>query len=166
MVKKVAGLSYCGNQLGHLMGLRCHVSPQDSRNCPALSRRPETCMSNPYPHHFNRYGKAFTDRLFGVRRRAATRQHAFETLCSTLGIEYRLIPPRGLQTNGMVERFNGPIEDVLQRQPVGSGDKLGTTLHRYVWLYNHPLAQSTLGSRTPLQAMKQRHKRKPKLFTT
>ncbi|HBR60967.1 MAG TPA: hypothetical protein DEA94_00505 [Rhodobacteraceae bacterium] len=49
----------------------------------------------------------------------------------------------------------------MQRQPVGSGDKLGTTLHRYVWLYNHPLAQSTLGSRTPLQAMKQRHKRKP-----
>jgi len=34
--------------------------------------------------------KAFTDRLFGVRRRAVTRQRAFETLCSTLGIEFRL----------------------------------------------------------------------------
>jgi len=90
MVKKVVGLSYCGNQLGHLMGLRCHVSPQDSRNCPALSRRPETCMSNPYPHHFNRYGKAFTDHLFGVPGRPATRQRAFETLCSTLGIDPRL----------------------------------------------------------------------------
>ena len=31
-------------------------------------------------------GKAFTDRLFGVRRRAATRQNAFDTLCLILGI--------------------------------------------------------------------------------
>ena len=38
--------------------------------------------------------KAFTDRLFGVRGRAATRQPAFETLCSTLGIEHRLTPLR------------------------------------------------------------------------
>ena len=35
--------------------------------------------------------KAFTDRLFGVRGRAATRQPAFETLCSTLGIDPRLL---------------------------------------------------------------------------
>tara|TARA_B100000767_G_scaffold39249_1_gene32977 strand:- start:328 stop:474 length:147 start_codon:yes stop_codon:yes gene_type:complete len=33
-------------------------------------------------------------------------------------------------------------------------------LNRGVWLNNHPLAQSALGSKTPLQAMKQRHKRK------
>ncbi len=32
------------------------------------------------------YGKAFTGRLFGVRRRAATRQNAFDTLCLILGI--------------------------------------------------------------------------------
>jgi hypothetical protein len=64
----------------------------------------------------------------------------------------------------MVERFNGPIEDVLQRQHVRSGDKLGLTLHRYVWLYNRPLAQSALGRKTPLQAMKKWHKRKPEFF--
>ena len=52
----------------------------------------------------------------------------------------------------------------MQRQPVGSGDKLGTTLHRYVWLYNHPLAQSALDRKTPLQAMKQWHKRKLEFF--
>ena len=95
-------------------------------------------------------GKAFTDRLFGVRRRAVTRQRAFETLCSTLGIEHRLTPPRSPQTNGMVERFNGRIEDVLESLHFRSGEGLGTTLHRYVWLYNHPLAQSALGSKTPL----------------
>ena len=48
-------------------------------------------------------GKEFTDRLFGLRKRAATGQHEFDTLCSALGIEHRLTPPRSPQTNGMVE---------------------------------------------------------------
>ncbi len=39
-------------------------------------------------------GKAFTDRLFGVRRHAATRQHAVDMLCSTSGIEHWLTPTR------------------------------------------------------------------------
>ena len=106
-------------------------------------------------------GKALTDRLFSVRRRAVTRQRAFEMLCSTLGIEYRLIPPRAPQTNGMVERFNGRIEDVLESLHFRSGQELGMTLNRYVRLYNQPLAQSPLGSKTPFHAMKQWHKRKP-----
>jgi hypothetical protein len=141
------------------VGLHYHISQQNSRNCPSLSRRSETYMPDPYPHHFNRYGKPFTDRLFGVHRRAATRQNAFDTLCSTSSIEPRLAPPRSPQTNGMVERFNGRLEDVTMFD-------LGTPLHRYVWLNNHPLAQSPLGRKTPLKTMKQRHKRKPKLFTT
>ena len=37
-------------------------------------------------------------------------------------------------------------------------------LHRYVALYNPQLPQSAPGSRTPLQAMKDRHKLKPGLF--
>jgi hypothetical protein len=35
-------------------------------------------------------GKAFTDRPFGLRKRAATGRHEFDMLCSTLGIEHRL----------------------------------------------------------------------------
>ena len=58
-------------------------------------------------------GKEFTDRLFGLRKRTATGQHEVDTLCSTLGIDNRLTPPRSPQTNGMVERFNGRIEEVL-----------------------------------------------------
>ena len=109
-------------------------------------------------------GKEFTDRLFGLRKRAATGQHEFDTLCSALGIEHRLTPPRSPQTNGMVERFNGRIEDVLQSHHFRSGEELETTLHRYVWLYNHQLPQSALGSKTPLQVMKDWHKIKPELF--
>ena len=68
------------------------------------------------------------------------------------------------QTNGMVERFNGRIEEVLQSHHFRSGEELETTLHRYVWLYNQQLPQSALGSKTPLQAMKDWHKLKPELF--
>jgi hypothetical protein len=42
----------------------------------------------------------------------------------------------------MAERLYGRIEDVLESLQLRSGEGLGTTLHRYVWLYNHPLAQS------------------------
>ena len=109
-------------------------------------------------------GKEFTDRLFGLRKRAATGEHEFDTLCTDLDIEHRLTPPKSPQTNGMVERFNGRIEEVLQSHHFQSGEELETTLHRYVWLYNQKLPQSALGSKTPLQAMKDWHKLKPELF--
>jgi transposase InsO family protein len=109
-------------------------------------------------------GKEFTDRLFGLRKRAATGAHEFDTLCEALDIEHRLTPPKSPQTNGMVERFNGRIEEVLQSHHFRSGEELETTLHRYVWLYNQQLPQSALGSKTPLQAMKDWHNLKPKLF--
>ena len=64
----------------------------------------------------------------------------------------------------MVERFNGRIEDMLQSHHFRSGEEPETTLHRYVWLYNQQLPQSALGSKTPLQAMKDWRKLKPELF--
>jgi transposase InsO family protein len=109
-------------------------------------------------------GKEFTDRLFGLRKRAQSGKHEFDRLCTELEIEHRLTPPRSPQTNGMVERFNGRIEDVLQSHHFQSGEELEATLHRYVWLYNQQLPQSALGSRAPLQAMKDWHKLKPELF--
>jgi transposase InsO family protein len=109
-------------------------------------------------------GKEFTDRLFGLRRRAATGAHEFDQLCAELGIEHRLTPPASPRTNGMVERFDGRIGEVLQSHHFRSGEDLETTLHRYVRLYNQQLPQSALGSKTPLQAMKDWHKLKPQLF--
>ena len=35
-------------------------------------------------------GKEFTDRLFGLRKRAASGSHDFDRLCDELGIEHRL----------------------------------------------------------------------------
>ncbi len=106
-------------------------------------------------------GKEFTDRLFGLRQRAATGAHECDTLGAALDIDHRLTLPRSPQTNGMVERFNGRIEEVLQSHPFRSGAVLEATLLRYVWLYTQPLPQSALGSKTPLQALK--GWRKPKL---
>jgi len=108
--------------------------------------------------------KEFTDHLFGLRKRNPTGKHEFDLLCSDLGIEHHLAPPQHPQTNGMVERFNGRIEEVLQSHHFHSGEELETTLHRYVLLYNQQLLQSALGSKTPLQAIKDWHKLKPELF--
>jgi transposase InsO family protein len=109
-------------------------------------------------------GKEFTDRLFGLRKRAATGKHEFDRLCADLGIEHRLAPPMRPQTNGMVERFNGRIEDVLQSHHFNSREDLEQTLMRYVHLYNTQLPQSALKARTPMLEMKEWYRRKPKLF--
>ena len=68
-------------------------------------------------------------------RKAGSMRHEVDKLCTALDIEHRLVrgfarsglkrstgafpkrrspPPRSQQANGMVERFNGRIEDVLQ----------------------------------------------------
>ncbi len=90
-------------------------------------------------------GKEFTDRLFDLRKRAATGKHEFDQLCAELGIDHRLAPPQHPQTNGpplgdckqspagqRVERFNGRIEEVLQSHHFRSGEDLEATLHRHV----------------------------------
>jgi len=109
-------------------------------------------------------GKEFTDRLFGTRDCQPSGEHEFDQLCQALGIEHRLTKPRTPQTNGMVERFNGRISDILKTHHFRSGEDLRATLHRYVDLYNHQLPQAALGGKTPLEAMKEWFKSNPELF--
>lgn len=49
--------------------------------------------------------------------------------------------PRTLQTSGIVERFNGRLEQVMRTHRFSSTEGLETTLHRYAWLYNAQLPQ-------------------------
>ena len=100
----------------------------------------------------------------GVTFRGMKWSQFFGQVCAELGIEHRLTPPKSLQTNGMVERFNGRLEEVLQSHHFRPGEELEATLHRNVWLNNQKLQQSALGSKPPLQAMKDWHKLKPELF--
>lgn len=64
----------------------------------------------------------------------------------------------------MVERFNGRISDILKTHRFRSGEDLETTLHRYVFLYNHHLPQTTLKSRSLFQAMKDWYASNPECF--
>ena len=109
-------------------------------------------------------GKEFTDRLFASREREPSGNHEFDQLCQELGIEHRLTKPRTPRTNGMVERFNGRIADVLKTHRFNSREDMEQTLLRYVALYNHQLPQSALKSSTPMQAMKQWYQSHPHLF--
>ena len=68
------------------------------------------------------------------------------------------------QTNRMVERFNGRIEDVLQSHRLRSGEDLEQTILRYLRLYNGQLLQSVLKGRTPIDALKDWQLQKPELF--
>jgi len=109
-------------------------------------------------------GKAFTDRLFGSPDRQPTGTHEFDQLCEALGIEHRLTKPGTPQTNGMVERFNGRISDILKTHHFLSGEDLAQTLPRYVFLYNNQLPQSALGSQTPTQTMQKWFISNPEIF--
>lgn len=110
-------------------------------------------------------GKEFTDRLFGSRAKDASGQHEFDSLCESLGIDHRLTKPKSPQTNGMVERFNGRLEQVLHSHHFSSADDLEATLHRFVWLYNHQLPQKALNHEAPVQALKRWQISHPHLFS-
>ena len=61
-------------------------------------------------------GKEFTDRFSAAGERQPTGDHPFDQVCQEAHIEHRLIPPRHPQTNGMVERFNGRIAEILRSE--------------------------------------------------
>ncbi|RAK14145.1 hypothetical protein [Salipiger aestuarii] len=86
-------------------------------------------------------GKEFTDRLFGPRGRAATGEHEVDTP--------RAAPAASLhrQIDGMVERFSGQAEEVLQSLRFRSGEDPETPPHRDLWLYTQQRTQSASGSR-------------------
>lgn len=109
-------------------------------------------------------GREFTDRAFGRREKDASGEHEFDALCQALGIEHRLTKPRHPQTNGMVERFNGRISDIVNQTRFGSAAELESTLRNYVKIYNHSIPQRALQHKTPVQALKEWHEKRPELF--
>jgi hypothetical protein len=90
----------------------------------------------------------------------------FDRLCKQFGIDHRLIPPRHPQTNGMVERFNGRISDIVNQTRFGSTAELESTLRNYVKIYNHNIPQRALNHQTPIQALKECQEKQPTLFVT
>lgn len=108
-------------------------------------------------------GSQFTDR-FATKDKKPSGQHAFDVACAALAAERRLAPPRHPQTNGMVERFNGRINELLQQTRFDSRADLQATLMNYLKLYNHHIAQRALDAKTPILALKEWQQKRPELF--
>jgi transposase InsO family protein len=82
----------------------------------------------------------------------------------THGIDHRLAPPRHAQTNGMVERFNGRIADLIRQTRFAAAIELEITLSHYLAIDNHSIPQRALAHRSPVQALKQWRIKQPELF--
>lgn len=108
-------------------------------------------------------GSQFTDR-FTSKKREPSGAHKFDVRCKALAIEHRLCPPRHPQTNGMVERFNGRISELVRQTRFASAAQLEQTLTAYLDTYNHHIPQRSLDHQTPIQALKTWRVNKPELF--
>jgi transposase-like protein len=97
-------------------------------------------------------GTQFTDRFTRSDKRSSG-EHAFDKVCNQLTIEHRLTPPRHPQTNGMVERFNGRISEVVKQTRFDSANELKMTLEHYLTIYNHHIPQRALGHLSPVKAL-------------
>ena len=111
-------------------------------------------------------GKEFTDRFCATGQREPTGRHPFDQVCAAHAIDHRLIKPHHPQTNGMVERFNGRISEVLATRRFRSGEHLEDTLRRYVSLYNHHIPQRALGHISPVEALHGWYQKNPELFVS
>jgi hypothetical protein len=109
-------------------------------------------------------GKEFTDRFTAQGEREPTGKHLFDQACTAIGAEHRLIPPRHPQTNGMVERFNGRIAELLRSTHFRSASELAITLDHYLKLYNGQIPQRALGHICPLEALKIWREKEPDRF--
>jgi transposase InsO family protein len=106
---------------------------------------------------------AFTDR-FSQPAHQPSGAHAFDQACAQGTIEHRLTPPRRPQTNGLVERFNGRIAEILNTTHFSAAEDLDAMLWHYNRLYNHHIPQRTLGHTTPVQTLKRWQAERPELF--
>jgi hypothetical protein len=96
-------------------------------------------------------GSQFTDR-FTTKDQKPSGKHAFDAACAGIAAEHRLATPRHPQTTGMVERFNGRINALLQQTRFDSKADLEATLMNYLKRYNHHIPQRAVDNQTPILA--------------
>ena len=87
-----------------------------------------------------------------------------DRICTANRSKHRLTKPRTPQTNGMIERFNDRIAEVLASTCFDSAEHFADTIKRYVKVYNQHSPQTALGHSPPLQAMKNWSHKQPQLF--
>ena len=120
-----------------------------------------------YPYRINKVltdnGGEFTDKYRGGRKKPSG-NHVFDKRISRYGIEHRLTKPYTPKTNGMVERYNGRVEEILQDNHFESYDRLIEVLKQYLICYNHFIKQKVLMYRTPIDMVKYWYNQKRSLF--
>lgn len=85
---------------------------------------------------------------------ACYRSRAFAAVLDQLGVTHTRTQPRRPQTNGKVERFNRTLLDEWAYVRVYRSDTARTrALDRWLHLYNHHRAHSSLGGRAPMQTI-------------
>jgi transposase len=106
-----------------------------------------------YPVHtiLTDNGSEFTDRfavdMKGKPEDAPSGGHPFDRICMANGIEHRLTRPFHPQTNGMVERFNRRLSEILRNAPIANRNNgknrfdnheaRNQFIHNFVNAYNH-----------------------------
>jgi transposase InsO family protein len=109
-------------------------------------------------------GKEFTYRYIPNGKREPTGNHLFDQMCAKHVIEHRLTKPAHPQTNGMVERFNGRISEIVKQTLFNSAKELTETMTNYLRIYNYHIPQRNIGHITPIQKLKEWYEKKPELF--
>ena len=88
-------------------------------------------------------GSQFIDR-FTSKKREPSGRHKFDVRCKAARHRAPLVPPRHPQTNGMVERFNRRVSELVSQTRFTSAAELEATLYSYVNTYNHRIPQRAL----------------------
>lgn len=109
-------------------------------------------------------GKEFTDRYIPNGEREPTGNHVFDQVCTKNNVEHRLTKPAHPQTNGMVERFNGRISEIVKTTYFDSSQELKETMTNYLRIYNHHIPQRNIDHLTPIQKLKEWQEKAPQLF--
>jgi transposase InsO family protein len=120
-----------------------------------------------YPYHITIIltdnGKEFTDKFIKGRKEPSG-NHKFDKACKQHQIEHRLTRPYTPKTNGMVERFNGRIAEILSDNYFDSYEQLSQCLNYYLKCYNYFNKQKVLNYRTPVDMIRYWYEKNHKLF--
>lgn len=104
-----------------------------------------------------------THQLFGRQAKTPSGEHDFDCLCEALDIDHRLARAIKPQTSGMVERFNGRVEQIAHPHRIDAAEYLHTPLDSYLSLYNGHLQQKALRHVASAPVLKHWHKSCPVL---
>ena len=108
-------------------------------------------------------GKEFTDRY--VRNRIKpSGKHMFDKMCSSLEIDHRLTKAYTPKTNGMVERMNGRVENLLETTIFLDYREMEETFADYLRCYNMHITQRALEYKTPWDKVCEWYEKEPPLF--